>query len=213
MRPTDTENDLYNYHLQHLVGRGLVAKRTGGYRLTTGGTRYIAELNPVTAFGESHRFKLASLCLVMRGEGDQAEFLYQRRLRQPDAGEQGIIGGGIKRGELATTAARRRLWEEAGLTGSFQLLGLIRKRRFDPQGDIFSDILFHVCFSRDASGELEPKNAYGEQYWAPAGHAVDIEKHGAVGSPKFAAILERVPFTPLGDIPMFYIEEDYEFKS
>jgi 8-oxo-dGTP pyrophosphatase MutT (NUDIX family) len=212
MRPPDTENDLYNYHLQHLVARSLVAKETDGYRLSPSGLRYIVELNPVSQIGESHRFKLASLCLVERGEGDQLQLLYQRRVRRPDAGEQGIIGGGIMRGELATDAAIRRLKEEAGLQGSFTLLGMLRKRRFDQAGDLYSDILFHVCICQDSRGRLERSNVYGTQAWIPLPQALNIENHGAVGSPKLAKILGHLPLMSSRAIPMFYLEEDYQME-
>ena len=210
MRPAGTENDLYNYHLRQLVSRGLIAKQTGRYSLTSDGTRHIIELNPVTDLGESHRFKLASLCIAVRGVAPNYEVLSQLRLRQPDAGERGFVGGGIKRGELATAAAARRLYEEAGLYGTFTLLGMLRKRRFDNQGNIISDILFHVCLCQDATGELVTSNAYGEQSWIPLPHALANESTAKIGSPQLAFQLSRLFTATAADIPIFYIEEDYQ---
>jgi 8-oxo-dGTP pyrophosphatase MutT (NUDIX family) len=210
MRPDEIENDLYNYHLRYLVGQGLVEKSDGNrYRMSLSGKRYLMELNPVTELGESHRFKLASLCLALRNAGPGLEALYQRRARQPHAGEVGIIGGGIKRGEPAVAAANRRLWEEAGLAGNFTLLGMVRKRYFDPAGEIFSDILFHVCVCTDSHGQLVAENEFGLQLWLPIDKAIGIETNGQVGSPQLARVLEQLKTTPPGAIPMFYFDETY----
>jgi 8-oxo-dGTP pyrophosphatase MutT (NUDIX family) len=210
MRPAGVENDLYNYHLRYLVGQGLAEKYDGNfYRLTTEGKRYLMELNPVTELGESHRFKMASLCLTVRGSGPDLQALYQRRSRMPHAGADGIIGGGIKRGEPAIATARRRLWEEAGLTGNFNLLGIIRKRFFGPAGDIASDILFHVCICTDSRGELVSRNEFGLNSWRPIDEAVDIEANGPYGSPQLAGVLEQIKSKPASQVPVFYFDETY----
>jgi 8-oxo-dGTP pyrophosphatase MutT (NUDIX family) len=211
MRPAEVESDLYNYHLRQLVRSGLVEKfESQKYRLTPQGKRYIFELNPVTELGESHRFKLASLCLVLRQGPMGLDVLYQLRTRQPHAGEQGIIGGGIKRGELAVEAAKRRLTEEAGLQADFTLLGLIRKRHFDPAGDIYSDILFHVCLTRAATGTLVQQNQFGEQAWIPIEEAIELETTSPIGSRQFAGVLRQLVSTPPDQIPLFYFEETYQ---
>src|SRR5688572_886688 len=77
MRPQDIENDLYNYHLRQLVSQGFTEKREQRYDLTAAGIKLLMELKPVTAQGESHRFKMASLCLVTRAAADGLEVVVQ----------------------------------------------------------------------------------------------------------------------------------------
>jgi ADP-ribose pyrophosphatase YjhB (NUDIX family) len=209
MKPADVENDLYNYHLQYLLKQGLVAKQSEHYVLTTDGKKYLVDLNPLDEQGESSRFKMASLCVLTRETAKGVDFLCQRRARQPFAGEQGFIGGGIWRGELAADAAARRLREEAGLVAEFKHVGLIRKIRFDASGELYSDILFHLCFSDTYSGRLVHKNKYGEHEWVSLAHVIHLEQTRATGSKQLAALLKQYKTTDLSQMRQFYFEELY----
>jgi ADP-ribose pyrophosphatase YjhB (NUDIX family) len=208
MRPAGIENDLFNYHLKYLVQGGLAVKVADRYRLTTAGKEQLIEQNPIDAGGASHRFKIASLCLVLKS----GRLLYQRRTRQPFLGEQGMIGGGLYRGELATDAAARRLTEEAGLTADFRLLGMLRKRHLDQDGRLYSDIIFHVCAAAEPGGRLVTRNEFGEHSWLTIPEAADVESRASYGSPQLARLLQRLPDTPFADIPMFYLHEDYHHE-
>jgi 8-oxo-dGTP pyrophosphatase MutT (NUDIX family) len=202
MRPADIENDLYNYHLQYLTRQGLIDKRAGKYRLNETGKKHLIELNP---YHESNRFKMASLCLALK----DGQALYQQRIRQPFAGQFGLIGGGIQRGETAVAAAKRRLFEEAGLHTGFTLLGLLRKMRFDSEGQLYTDILFHVCVAHDPSGELVAKNEFGRQLWLPVSKAAALERGQLMGSAQLAEVFDGLDATLAKPAPAFYIEETY----
>jgi 8-oxo-dGTP pyrophosphatase MutT (NUDIX family) len=211
MRPVEVENDLYNYHLKYLVQTGLAAKVDQRYRLTDEGKRELIEINPMED-GVSQRFKIASLCLVMQGSGPGLRLLYQRRTRQPFAGESGMIGGGLYRGELAAAAASRRVFEEAGLRASFRLLGMVRKRHFNEGRQLYSDILFHVCVAGHAEGEVIARNEFGEHTWTPLAQAVALESRTRYGSSQLARVLPLLAHTPPAEIPMFYFDEEYHYN-
>jgi len=131
MRPAEVENDLYNYHLQHLAKQQLIAKEGEYYHLSSFGKEQLIEISPLAAQHETnHKFKLAALCLVF----NQGKVLYQIRGHHPFMGHKEIIGGSIMRGEPAIQAASRRLQEESGLEAEFTLFGLLRKTRFDNAG-------------------------------------------------------------------------------
>jgi 8-oxo-dGTP pyrophosphatase MutT (NUDIX family) len=202
MRPTDIENDLYNYHLRYLTRQGLVEKRAGKYRLNETGKKHLVELNP---YPESNRFKMAALCLVVA----DGQVLYQERIRQPFAGQKGLIGGGIQRGEPAVAAAKRRLQEEAGLKAHFTLLGLLRKMRFDSRDELYTDILFHVCIAQKTTGDLIEENEFGKQFWLSISEASQLERGQLMGSPQFAEVLDNLNTALSKQSPAFYIEETY----
>jgi ADP-ribose pyrophosphatase YjhB (NUDIX family) len=203
IRPEQVENDLYNYHLQYLIKEGLVAKKDDRYVLATDGKKYVVELNPLT-----DRFKLAAVALLTRQGKNGLEILYQQRLRQPFVGEQSLVGTGIRRGELAHQAAARCLMTKAGLAAEFKLFGLMRKIKFDKQGDLYSDILFHICISDQHEGELMTRNEYGEHGWLTLEGAIAAERKPA-GSKQFAQILKQLHATDPAKIGLFYIEEFY----
>jgi ADP-ribose pyrophosphatase YjhB (NUDIX family) len=209
MKPEGIENDLYNYHLQYLIKQGLVGKQSGRYSLTISGKKYLVDLSPLDGTGEANRFKLASLCILTKNTPKGMQLLYQQRLRQPFVGEWGLIGGGIKRGEPATQAASRRLREEAGLIGEFRLLGVMRKIKFDTQGELYSDILFHACLSTSYSGRLVRQNRYGTQQWVTLEQAIHLEQTQATGSKQLAAILRQLKTQDISQTALFYLEEFY----
>ncbi len=206
MRPGDIENDLYNYHLQQLVKQGLVLKGQGKYILTAKGKEFLIELSPIEESGELNQFKLAAMCIVVREVGDGMEILYQYRTREPFLGELEIMAGGIKRGEPVIEAAKRRAFEEAGVTADFSLLGLLRKTRYDHLGRLYSDILFHVCVCRDYSGGNEQINEFGRKRWLSLGEAIAVEEGSANGSRHLASVLSGLSRKKL---PVFYFEEVY----
>lgn len=208
MRPEAVENDVFNYHLRQLVRQGLVQKFRDTYELTPVGKAFLHDLNPVDAHGQSERFKMAALLLVTRAGRTGVDVLIQRRTRQPFAGETGLIGGGIRRGESAVAAAERRLAEEAGLTGSFNVVGTVRKIKFDRAGTLYSDILFHVCLARKVAGELVEENRYGQQLWVSAQTASTAERAKADGSVRIAQLLDDLADRSL-EIPLFYSEQTY----
>lgn len=205
LRPADLENDLYNYHLQQLVRRGHVEKAGDRYILTPSGAALLMELNPVDASGQSQRFKLAAMCLVLRPGPNGPSLLYQRRTRLPFAGQRAPIGGGMMRGEPATAAAQRRLLQEGGLiVPEPTLVGLIRKYHYDPVGSLMSDILFHVCLVTSDVGEPVSQNEFGEHYWVSIAEAVRLEHDR--GSHEFAEWIADIAHAP-AERPLFYFEE------
>ncbi|MDB5178531.1 MAG: hypothetical protein JWN01_474 [Patescibacteria group bacterium] len=209
MKPDDVESDLYNYHLQYLVKNQLVFKEDEKYFLTSSGKKYIIELNPLDEKGESNRFKIAVLCLVIRESEQGPQILSQHRLRQPFAGQREFIGGGLRRGEPVLRAAKRRLGEEAGLSANFTLLGMLRKVRFDSQGLLYSDIIYHVCVADKYEGDLAVKNEFGLHTWLPLPEAARAEALETNGSKQFSQVLVQLAGQPFRDLPLFYIEEIY----
>ncbi len=207
MKPsTEIENDLFNYHLQQLVKRGLVHKNRDLYSLTPNGKALAMELQPLDEQNQTgNKFKMAALCLVL----NDGKVLYQTRALQPFTGHREIIGGAINRGERATDAASRRITEEAGLSADFQLFGLIRKMRYDETDTLYSDILYHVCISHNPTGELIVKNEYGQHNWISFPEAIKIERESSYGCIRFGDELEELQKSPPTPLPLFYFEEEY----
>lgn len=208
MRPANIENDLYNYHLQQLVKLGLVGKYGNTYKLSPDGHRYILDIQPMDITGMvADKFKLAALALVLRETHDGLETLYQTRGYAPSAGSQQIIGGSIRKGELVTKAAQRRLREEAGLDAEFSYFGTIRKIRQDADGFPYSDITYHICFAINPTGKLIVDNVYGHHDWVPLRTLINNEHTLPIGSPRFANILEQLQNGSKLQPSTFYFEE------
>jgi len=207
-KPQDTENDLYNYHLQYLVKQKLIIKNQGIYQLTDKGRQFIEEIYPINPLGHiADKFKVASLICLIRREKEKLEILYQTRGREPGYGFKLIPGGPISKGEPITETASRKLKEETGLTASFKLAGMIRKTKKQKNNEIFSDIFYFVSVSDSCSGQLIEKSVFGKNYWLPIEDAIRNELASDRGSKELARYFKALKTQDCRLIPFFTAEE------
>jgi ADP-ribose pyrophosphatase YjhB (NUDIX family) len=208
-RPSEIENDLYNYHLKQLVKSGYIEKLGYKYYLTNKGKKYIEVEVPLDPQGNvSDLFRVNILAIVYRNNSGQVEILNQTRTRHPYYGDSGVIGGAVQNGEFIANAANRKLIQETGLSADFKLIGVVRKLRYDKHKRLFSDILFHICISNNFKGELKPETEFGENSWVNIDIAINNENISIQGSPKVAEVLQILKENNFKDIPFFYIEEE-----
>lgn len=208
-RPKGVENDLYNYHLQFLVKKGLIKKQGELYHLTTEGKKSINDTvslsNPELPYDT---FKMSVLCCVIKQEGGQIQILNQKRTRHPFYGDIGIISGKIRKEESVLDAASRKIFEETGLTAKFKNIGLIRKVRYlESKRDFFSDSFWFFCITDSFSGELMPNTKYGENYWCTLPASIQNEKESIQGSKFIIELYQNFEQGNYLDIPTFYHEE------
>lgn len=160
LKPEEIESDKFNYHLKYLIGKGLVDKKDNLYGLTVEGRKYVANLDALGNIRETFKVSVA-LYVVHNGK-----LLLQKRLRHPFYGDVTSVAGKILPGEKAEEAASRKLLEETGLSASFKLLGINRKIRKNNDGEVLEDTFYHVYMAKDPKGKLQPKNLFGENFWA-----------------------------------------------
>ncbi len=208
MKPEEIENDLYNYHLKYLVRDGYVSHEHSLYFLTDDGKKYVEDIAPLDPIGNvSELFRVNVLAGVIRKHGHTIEILNQHRKRHPYYGDTGIIGGTVRKGERIVDAASRKLFDETGLTGEFRLLGVIRKLRYKPNGELFTDIFFHVCFTDEYYGDLKESTDFGDNYWLDLESSIQMERDSSMGSIELANVLEKLRIVEYKEIPVFYVEE------
>lgn len=155
------DDDLYNYHLQELVKRGLLEKADKVYKLTTKGEKEITHFNK--RGDELGRFHVVVLLYVTRN--NQEEILVHKRKLHPHRGEISTVSGNVLLGEKIVDAAKRRLGEETGLLAEFRHWGSFRAIRKMSNGDLFEDMIFCMCVAKDPTGNLVQENEYGENWW------------------------------------------------
>ena len=210
MCPEGIETDVFNYHVKQLVKQGRIAKKGVQYALTAAGKELLSDLHPLHR-GQTQRFKIAAMCLVLREyDPGQYKVLYQRRGVEPHKGSQALVAGGVKRGEHLLDAARRRLREEAGLESDPVWVGTLRKIRSLHADDApWSDITYQVCVSIVGSGDATATK-YGTATWISLPEAAKLEREQGVGSAYmsqlFIAIEKDITVLEKG----FYVEERAE---
>lgn len=213
-RPGRVENDLFNYHLQFLVSKGLVAKDKDLYSLTDDGKYLVNYSKPINPLGETiDRFKINVLTIVLDVHQGNTMVLNQLRKRHPFFGHTGIMGGPVNLGESCESAAKRKLQSETGLLAEFKTLGVVRNTSWDTEKEVFSDIFFVPCLATSWSGTLKKKTAFGENKWVTISEAINNESQISAPTHKLTEILALLKEDLQARIAPFFIEESRTIQA
>jgi len=198
MNKDNIENDLYNYHLQYLVKRKLINKTEGLYFLSTEGRKFISNIE---ISGRKQDFFKVSVALhIIKIEDGKQYMLLQKRKRHPFFGDINGIAGKIRLGEKVEDAAKRKLKEEAGLSGDAVFIGITRKVK-KYKGEVVEDALYHDCYIENPTGTLVKENDFGEQFWCPFEEVGEYMKNNIDKSDFFEETLKRIKKK---DLKQFY---------
>lgn len=208
VKPSGVENDLYNYHLQFLVNKGLVEKQNGLYALTDQGKYYVNTDHPINPLGQKiSKYKANVLTVVIDTSKETLMVLNQTRKRHPFYNHRGIMGGPINPGEPLLEAAKRKLAQETGLNGEFQQLGVVRTISLKANDQIFADTFFFPCLAVNPSGSLITRTPFGENYWVDIDQAIKHESTPSAPALKLAEVLIDLKRDLTHPLPFFYAEE------
>lgn len=201
LRPLNTPNDLFNYHLKMLVAKSLISKVSGGYSLSEEGQKYVADIHH-TSDQASRLFKINVITIVSRLHAGNIEILTQKRLAQPSYGIVGVMGGTIVKGESFVDGAARKLQQETGLEAEFSLIG-IERRQLYKEDELFSDVIFPICYASSYSGNLLMISAFGENYWAPIEQAIENDSRQFDSIQAIPKVLRAIKNNSLATLPFF----------
>ena len=108
----------FNYHLQQLINRDIVIKKSNGYELTDNGIHAISSLDGVAIKDK----KKPILCVFIMGFDDKTnKILVNIRKKQPLFNYLGIPGGKVEFGKTLLEQAKEEFLEETGLEGDLDL--------------------------------------------------------------------------------------------
>lgn len=200
----DIPNDLYNYHLQFLVKKGLLDKNEDGYSLSDLGLKYIAD-----PFASNHilssQFKINVITILSRIRNNKVEILNQIRKSNPSYGKVGVMGGVVLKGESILDAATRKLNQETGLTANFKLLGCERRIMYK-FNELFSDLLFPIAYSDEHSGDLIVDSEFGHNMWVPIEQAIVNESDEFDSIKSINIVLRAIVDGKLNNLAFFFDE-------
>lgn len=205
MRPADTPNDLYNYHLKQLLAKKLVIKNTAGYQLAPQGLQHVADVHH-TSDQSNRLFKMNVITIVSRVIDGQLMILNQVRGSNPSYGKVGVMGGTVIKGEALLAAASRKLHEETGLTAELHLVGWERRLLYK-RGTLFSDVLFPITYTNLSDGE-PVDTEYGHNLWVPIEQAIQHETDPFDSITSIVTVLEAVRDGTISSLPMFFNETE-----
>jgi len=166
-KPTGLDSDVFKFHVQKLQKRSLLAKNTDGkYELTSSGKELANNLDR-TKRQIQKQPKLSVLLMISRlNEQGETEYLLQQRFRNPFYGYWGNITGPVRWGEAVEEATIRELRKQTGLSGSFEVKSVYRKRDYsDNTGMLLEDKLFTIVEVTNLWGELSNEWSGGHNAW------------------------------------------------
>lgn len=204
LRPLDTPNDLFNYHLKALIAKHIVDKTDSGYKLSLKGREYVADVFH-TSDQANRLFKINVITIVSRVEGGEVQILNQERHSQPSYGLVGVMGGTVLKGEAILEGATRKLKQETGLEANFRLLGFERRRLYK-DGNLFSDVLFPITYATAHKGSLQERTEFGRNFWVSLSEAIrnDTREYDSISAiPK---VLHALREGGLDGLQFFYDE-------
>jgi ADP-ribose pyrophosphatase YjhB (NUDIX family) len=204
LQPAKVANDLFNYHLQQLVKKGLVERLADGYMLSAAGIKHVADPylqnSAITSL-----FKINVITIASRVVNGKIEILNQIRKSNPSYGKVGVMGGVVLKGELIEPAATRKFKQETGLDAKFRLLGMERRTMYKDR-ELFSDLIFPITYSNKVSGELEEQTKFGQNLWVPIDQAVKNESDEFDSIKSIITVLKAIKNNKIAKLPFFFDE-------
>ena len=205
LQPKNIPNDLFNYHLQFLVKKGLVDRFEDGYSLSKKGVKYVADVQEEPGITNNHLFKINVLMILSRIENGKLQILQQVRKSNPSFGKIGVPGGVVRRGESLEDAAKRKLKIETGLTADFKILGTLRRFLY-VKNELFSDVFFPIAYANKFYGELIKETEYGENKWIGINEAIKNESAEFDSIVYLPKVLMAIKNGEINERPVFYEE-------
>lgn len=207
LKPQKIPNDLFNYHLQHLVKKGLLIRSSKGYSLSPQGIKHVADPHVSNQdIVVTSLFKSNVITIVSRIKHGKIEILNQLRKSHPSYGKVGVMGGIIRKGEPTEAAATRKLKVETGLDAEFKLIGIERRIMYE-DNELFSDVYFPILYTDVYTGTLIEQTEYGDNMWVSLTQAIKNETKDSYDSiESIATVLRSIKAGTIKKKPFFYKE-------
>jgi 8-oxo-dGTP pyrophosphatase MutT (NUDIX family) len=116
------------------------------------------------------------------------------------------MGGVVRKGESIEDAASRKLKVETGLRATFRIVG-IQRRGMYIKGELFSDVIFPICYSDEHEGELVENSEYGHNMWVDIDEAIKNDSAEFDSIKSLPKVLNAVKDGTIFKLPFFYDED------
>lgn len=164
LKKFDVTNDHFSFHINHLLEQELIIKENGRYSLTDIGKEFAGRMDTDSLHLEKQAKLGVSLNAVREVKGE-TQYLIHKRLKSPFYGWYGSHSGKIRWRESPQQTAKREFKEETGLSGEFNLKGIVHYHHFHIDGRFLEDKYFWVFKVDNVKGKLKEKVPEGENIW------------------------------------------------
>lgn len=164
LKKFDVTNDHFTFHVNHLLKEGLIIKVDGKYSLSDIGKEFANRID-TDSLKLERQAKLAVALHAVRIKNGKREILIHQRLKEPFYGWYGSHSGKIRWGENPIDCAIREFEEETGLSGDFDLKGIVHYHHYHKDGRFLEDKYFWVFAINNTSGDLKVEVPEGKNIW------------------------------------------------
>lgn len=181
---TALPNDHFNFHLKHLIEKGLIEKEGETYRLTTYGLEVAGRLD-VKTMRIVRQPKVGVSIYVEKTIKGKKMLLLGTRLKDPIKGYVSSYTQKVRLGESIFETAKRCLLNETGLEADFEYAGEFRiLRRIE--GELIVDVLLTCFRAKNLHNEMISKTEESENKWVTIEEAYQAKN----AQPDFFEILD-----------------------
>ena len=189
--------DAFSYHVNVLIGLGLIRKEGQFYTLTKEGKITASKLDT-----DKHKFekqpKVSVVVIPHKVIDGIQKFVIHQRKKEPYYDYLGFITGKVKWGETLEEASERELQEEIGISGKHRFCYGIHEMVYEKEvGKLLEDKFFHVMEATNLVGEIQEKTKEGINKWVTADEFLKIE-------PKYHNE---------NDLMTWFLNKDFKFKE
>jgi ADP-ribose pyrophosphatase YjhB (NUDIX family) len=158
------------------LDHGFIERKENGYCISKRGEKLMADIDLKGNRYDLFRFSI-TVNAIKYIDGKKY-ILVQKRNRHPYFGDTNTIAGKVKKGESVKDAAIRKLKEEAGLdVEDVKVLGVLRKVRFDQEGNFLEDVVYTTCYCENPTGLINDENEWSKNWWCEINEFLEIMKN------------------------------------
>jgi len=161
LKPDNVDGNLFQYHAKQLEKLGLIERDASGYRLTSVGKVFVADLSQTKLMNARKSPRNISMIITKNNEGQHLLFKWKR---QPYRELVSFVFGRQLYGQPVIESAKEQLFFKAGHSAKLSYLGtadIINAQ----QGDIVDHLSASIFEANNLKKVTEPDGLTGEYFW------------------------------------------------
>ncbi|HVZ59044.1 MAG TPA: hypothetical protein VG935_04815 [Patescibacteria group bacterium] len=183
----ETDNVLFNYHLQHLVKLGYVQKHDNYYSLTPEGVQLTANITE----GGLYFPKFINAYKMYLVQDDKV--LLQYCNHRPWFGNTEPLTSKVLYGTATEARATVRMQEKIGVKADMKWIGTLRTRVLTPEQELLDDAFHMIMYADKYEGEVKKlDDSKHPLTWYSFDEAIEFETNNKGAGEKSVEILKRL---------------------
>lgn len=161
LKPDSVDGNLFQYHAKQLEKQGLIERNSTGYKLTSTGKVFVADLSQTKLMNARKTPRAVTMIIAVN---KQDQYLLFKWKRQPYRGLISFVFGRQLYGQPVIESAKEQLFFKTGYSAKLNYIGsadIINRN----QDDIIDHLSFSIFEANELKKVTEPDGLTGEYFW------------------------------------------------